>query len=117
LFQGDWKRLEEVIVSTEIVFGWEWFVFPMATIGYFQLLRYLNLRYARKRWLSDEEILTQIARLKGCSEYDLFFKSAEDWRITDARIDGDFKNYLKGEQLPYYVKDFVRKTRAEVNPK
>jgi hypothetical protein len=101
-------------VFTEIAFSWEWLVFPLATIGYFQLLRYLNLRHARKRLLTDEEILTQIARLKGCSEYDLFFRSAENWRVTNQRIAGDFKIYLKNEQLPYYVKDYIRKTRAEI---
>ncbi|MBW2431371.1 MAG: hypothetical protein JRF56_20635 [Deltaproteobacteria bacterium] len=53
--------------------------------------------------------LCKISRMTGHSEYDIFCKSAEDWPISDDRINRDFKKYLYDQSLPFYVNDFVRK--------
>ncbi|UCD82684.1 MAG: hypothetical protein JSW26_15005 [Desulfobacterales bacterium] len=59
--------------------------------------------------------LFKIARVTGKSEYDVFCKSAEDWPVSQARIEQDFKRYLCQESVPYYVKDFVRRNKKHID--
>ncbi|OQY58244.1 MAG: hypothetical protein B6245_12800 [Desulfobacteraceae bacterium 4572_88] len=73
----------------------------------------LERRYARNRYISDEEYLAGMARKRGGSEYDIFHISAKEWCIPAGRIDEDFKEYLVHGDLPYYVKDYIRKNRKK----
>jgi hypothetical protein len=65
------------------------------------------------RPLTMAEYVFKIARVTGKSEYDVFFKSAEEWPITKEKIEEDFKAYLIDQSVPYYVMDFVR-TRPKI---
>jgi len=65
--------------------------------------------------LPMEFYLYKIARLTGKSEYDVFCKSAEEWPVSRARIDQDFKRYLIDQNVPHYVNDFVRKNKKHID--
>jgi len=62
----------------------------------------------------EEEMLTLLARLDGTSELEQFRKAAEDWNITERRINADFDNYLLSSSLPHYVRDYLRRKRKEL---
>jgi len=49
------------------------------------------------------------------TEYELFVIAAEEWSITEAQINEDFKNYMAANVLPYYVMDLVRKNDDRIN--
>jgi hypothetical protein len=101
-------------VSGELIYDWKFFLYPLMVVGYFQLMRYMDMRWSRKRPLSEDELLTHLAKFNGKSEYELFFLAAEDWRRTDAQIEADFRRFLLDGQIPYYVKDYVRKRKNEL---
>ncbi len=90
---------------------WRMVIFPISALLYYFLMFHLDKKHVRQRPLSDEEFMAFMARRQGCSEYDIFLYSAEEWRVPRTAIDGDFKTYLLTQQMPYYVKDFVRKGR------
>jgi hypothetical protein len=94
-----------------ILKDWGMILFPLAALGYFHLMRYLDNRFANRTPLSDEEYLTHMARSQSVSEYDIFCLASQQWHVPRERIDEDFKDYLVNDLMPYYVKDFVRKTR------
>ena len=62
-----------------------------------------------------EDYLRKITLVTGFSVYDTFCKSAEGWRVSAARIDRDFRIYLSSQKIPYYVKDFIRKSRKHID--
>lgn len=99
------------------VIEWNILIYPLMALFYLQLIRHLSQsNIARKLPLSDEEYLATIARMRECSEYDLFFEAARKWRIADKiRIDEDFKDYVRHDAMPYYVKDYARKHRMANN--
>ena len=117
------RRLEraehpkEAVMGGETVMEYGWFLYPLITIIYLQIIRDLERRFARRTPLSDEEYFTILARQAGCSEYDLFFRAAENWQIGKTRIESDFKDYLNSGVLPYYAKDYSRRERGRIeNP-
>ena len=59
--------------------------------------------------------LYKISRISGDSEYDIFFKSAANWPISNDRVDRDFRRYLSDQSLPYYVTDYLRKKRDHID--
>jgi hypothetical protein len=65
--------------------------------------------------VSMEYYVFKIARITGNSEYDVFCKSAENWPVSKARIDQDFKRYLCDQEVPHYVNDFVRKNKKHID--
>jgi len=67
------------------------------------------------RPLPMEYYLFKIARVTGNSEYDVFCKSAEDWPVSQSRIEQDFKRYLCNQSVPYYVQNFVRKNKKHID--
>ena len=77
------------------------------------------LRKTRKTDQSDpiaiEDYLQKITLITGFSVYDTFHKSAEDWHVSADRIDKDFAIYLSSQSIPYYVKDFVRKSQRHID--
>jgi hypothetical protein len=62
-----------------------------------------------------EDYLEKIKLITGYSVYDTFHKSAEGWHVSDDRIEQDFKRYLSSQSVPYYVKDFVRKSQKHID--
>jgi hypothetical protein len=89
-------------------------LFPTAALFYFQMMNYLDRRYARTQPFTDDEILWKMARIRGCSEYDIFKISAKQWHLNQDMVDDDFKKYLIDEQMPHYVRDYVRKNKLEI---
>lgn len=59
--------------------------------------------------------LHNISIESGRTEYELFVIAADEWSITKAQIDKDFKNYMAANVLPYYVMDLVRKHNDRIN--
>ncbi len=92
---------------------WYNILFPLFVLFYIYLLYRVEKRFRQERPLTDEEFLAYLARVYSCSEYDLFQAAAEEWNLSGAPIDEDFKDYLKEGNMPYYVKDFIRKARKE----
>jgi hypothetical protein len=75
----------------------------------------LPKKIKEKKTPSIEDYLFKISRVTGHSEYDVFCKSAEDWPVSRARIDKDFKNYLNHQEIPHYVTDFVRRNKVHID--
>jgi hypothetical protein len=97
-----------------ISISWHAIVFPLMALFYFQLLRYLDRRYARKKPFTDQEYLMNLARFMKCSEYDIFVEAAKPWDVSKERVEDNFKRYLLSEQMPYYVSDFIRKVGKDI---
>ena len=100
----------------QISADWPAVVFPLMALSYFQLLRYLDRRYASKKPFTDQEYLMNMARYMKCSEYDIFMEAAKPWQVSKQHVEDDFKHYLLAEQMPYYVKDFIRKIGKDIVP-
>ena len=64
---------------------------------------------------SIEDYLQKITRIAGISVYDTFRISAEEWRVSDDRIEQDFERYLSSQSIPFYVKDFVRRGQKHID--
>ncbi|MEJ2285513.1 MAG: hypothetical protein P8X85_18205 [Desulfobacterales bacterium] len=62
-----------------------------------------------------DDYLQKITRVTGISAYDTFCKSAEEWRVPADRIELDFRIYLSSQSLPFYVKDFIRKSQEHID--
>jgi hypothetical protein len=88
--------------------------FATAALVYFHLMNYLDRRYARKKPFTDDEYLWRMARTRGCSEYDIFKISADQWHLSGLQADNDFKTYLRNLQMPHYVRDYIRKNKSEI---
>jgi hypothetical protein len=97
-------------MAGETVAYWQAALYFLVALAYFQLMRYLDKRWALKKPFTDEEILFNLARITGRSEYDLFFDAAKTWHVPAAQVNADFNGYLTREQIPYYVTDYLRKT-------
>lgn len=91
---------------------WHMLIYPLAALGYFELLRRLDRRWARRTPLTDEEFLSNYARFKAISEYDVFFLAAPYWSKHSGQVEEDFMNYLREGPLPHYVRDYLRKLRS-----
>ena len=86
------------------------------------LREYLSRIYYRKIPKNEQNdtrlllnCLYKISRISGASEYDIFFKSAVNWPISNERVDRDFRRYLSDQSLPYYVTDYLRKKRDHID--
>lgn len=77
------------------------------------------LRKTQKNSQADpiaiDDYLQLITQVTGISAYDTFCKSAEDWRVSADRVDQDFKIYLSAQSVPFYVKDFVRRSQKHID--
>ena len=61
------------------------------------------------------DYLYKISRVTGESEYNIFLKSAEDWRLNQPMVERDFRRYLSRQVVPAYVHDFIRKNKHHIN--
>jgi len=80
----------------------------LASALLFAVLATLLERWYRKRKKCDAEKLFELSRLLRKSEYDLFFIASRSWNLPEPRVRGDFKRYLLFEEIPFYVRDFIR---------
>ena len=90
----------------------------LAGVGLALLLKLLcsaKAKFGGGQGLTTEDYLAKMARIKNCSVYDLFHKAAREWRVTRSKVEVDFKNYLLSQDIPYYVKDLVRKNKTELD--
>jgi uncharacterized protein (DUF2236 family) len=63
-----------------------------------------------------EDYLYKMARITGASEYEIFQKSAEEWPVSDTHlVEEHFKEYLRHQATPYYVNDFIRKHKQQID--
>jgi len=97
-----------------IVFEWKMILLPIAAFLYIELLKHLDIRFAARRTVTDEEYLAHIARSRSTSEYDLFHVAAGTWHIAARQVEDDFKRYVTEGQMPHYVRDYVRRMREEI---
>ena len=81
----------------------------------FQVFYRVNKKISCHRPVSMEDYLFKISRVTGKSEYDIFCKSAEDWPVSEKKINQDFSRYLSQQTVPYYVNDFVRKNKKHID--
>jgi len=95
---------------------------PIVAISTVVIVWYLvraHLRIAQKNSQTDavlmEDYLQKITLVTGFSVYDTFCKSAEGWRVSADRIDQDFRIYLASQSVPFYVKDFIRKSQKHID--
>ena len=96
-------------MDESFIFQWHLLIYPLAALAYFELLRRLDRRWARRTPLTDEEILGYYAEANGISEYEVFKRAAPNWSINPDEVDDDFRAYLQEGVLPHYVRDFIRK--------
>ena len=64
---------------------------------------------------AKENTLYNISLETGRNEYELFYKSAENWSVSTDRIESDFKRYMADQVMPHYAKDFVRKNQKHID--
>jgi hypothetical protein len=64
---------------------------------------------------AKENTLYNISLETGRNEYDLFYKSAENWSVSGDIIEKDFKRYMADQVMPHYAKDFVRKNQEHID--
>lgn len=98
--------------------GWTSIVYIFLALAYFFFIFRLNRSERAKalnRPLSDADCLWRLARKRECSEYDIFGESTGNWQVPRIKIEEDFKGYLINGDLPYYVRDYLRKNRGEVD--
>jgi hypothetical protein len=62
-----------------------------------------------------EDYVFKTARLFARSEYDVFCKAAENWPVSRADIEADFKRYLENQHTPCYVNAFVRQHKEQLD--
>ncbi len=95
------------ITQIIIVFGAIYIVLLFGTL--------LKKRYIPDKPPSNQTYLFKMSRLTGKSEYDIFFKAAEDWPVSGEQIEQDFNRYLAHQHIPYYVNDFIRKNKKHTD--
>jgi hypothetical protein len=80
----------------------------MLVVAYFAALAYFENAYCKKAFISNDEYLASLARVRQCSVYDLFRLSGVDWRFSNSKTETDFKAYLKTGHIPQYVVNYVK---------
>ena len=85
-------------------------------LGYLLVICYQKFMMDSKADAVDPgNALHKLSLESGKTEYELFVIAAEEWSITEAQIDEDFKNYMAANILPYYVMDLVRKNNNRIS--
>jgi hypothetical protein len=82
--------------------------FVMLVVAYFAALAYFENAHCKKAFISNDEYLACLARVRQCSVYDLFRCSGADWRFSNLKIETDFSSYLKTGYIPQYVINYVK---------
>lgn len=80
----------------------------MLVVAYFAALAYFENAYCKKAFISNDEYLASLARVRQCSVYDLFRLSGVDWRFSNSKTETDFKAYLRTGHIPQYVVNYAK---------
>ena len=96
-------------MNEEAVFRWPMILLPVAALAYFELMRQIDALWARRTPITDEERLAMLARRREISEHRLFHLAAAGWSLGGGRVEDDFRAYLKGDPIPHYVRDYLRR--------
>ena len=51
--------------------------------------------------------ISDFAFAQGCSVYQLFQQAGTKWNFSQKKIEEDFTLYVKGDELPHYVSDYM----------
>ena len=97
------------------VLNWEVLLGAGGSLLLLYTLYCLDKRGLKAKQLSIDEYIAKMARLSECSEYDVFQAAAEEWQISKSKVESDFKHYLLQDDIPFYVKDFVRRYKSDVD--
>jgi hypothetical protein len=95
------------------IFQWRIVLYPLAALAYFELLRRLDRHWSQRTPLTDEEYLGYYAKSNAISEYEVFRRAARKWSVNPDEVETDFRAYLQGEDVPHYVRDFLRKLKKD----
>jgi uncharacterized protein (DUF2236 family) len=107
---------EESTMFTHIDFQIETVFILAAAALLLQLVQLLNRQMTGDtRENRTEDYLYKMARITGASEYEIFQKSAEEWPVSDTLVEQHFKEYLRHQATPYYVNDFIRKHKQQID--
>jgi len=90
------------------MFNWNAVPYVMLVVGYFAALAYFENTHCKRAFISNDEYLASLARVRQCSVYDLFRFSGVDWRFSNSKIETDFNAYLKTGHIPQYVVNYVK---------
>jgi len=77
--------------------------------------RQLIKRINQNRPDTVQGYLFKMSRLTGKSEFEIFYKAAEDWPVSENQIELDFNTYMALENTPYYVNHFVRTNQKHLD--
>lgn len=81
----------------------------------FVLLIYAFERSFRKRKKADSDELFELSRLMRCSEHEIFRMAGKNWNVPESRIKEYFKGYLFYNDIPFYVRNYIRRQGTENN--
>jgi hypothetical protein len=103
----------------EYAFSWSTAVYFFLAVFYlFCVVRILDRvehRFKAKKPLSDSACLNRLSMIRNCSEFDLFVLAAEPWHIDKKSVDVHFFTYLKDGVIPYYIRDYIRRHKQEID--
>ena len=86
-------------------------IYLLVGIGLFILVTVIAEFLIRRRKEHELESLSIEARRREVSEYDLFHEAASLWNIKKEQADRDFKEYLRADALPFYMRQMLRSLR------
>lgn len=86
-------------------------IFLCLGLLYAVLKIFLEKRLAPLDVAGDEPQLIESAFAKGCSVYALFKMAGEAWNLSPAKVEDDFKQYLRRGDVPHYVRDHLRRSK------
>jgi hypothetical protein len=84
------------------------FIFIGIALAYAILKIFLEQRLARLDAHGDERRLADLAFARQCSVFELFRSAGSQWNFSRAKIDIDFRRFLRQGEIPPYVNDYVR---------
>jgi len=82
-------------------------IFIALTLCYIILKNYFEGRLLKKYESSDEFCLSTLAVARKCSAYDIFHTAAKDWGFSEAKVESDFRRYLRTGDIPHYISTYV----------
>jgi hypothetical protein len=83
-------------------------IFICLAVLYGVLKIFLERRLAPLDALGADGDLADVAFAGGCSVYELFKQAGQNWRFSKAKIERDFKAYLKKGDIPGYVRLYIK---------
>lgn len=96
-----------MMINAVIIFGF--------ALAYALLKIYLEKRLGPLDDVGDDRHMADLAFACGCSVYDLFRLAGDQWNFSDGKMASDFRLYLKTNQIPPYVSNYVRHHRFKRN--